>query len=53
MEKLSLLNIKVGDKVSEGDLILILENTSGGVKKRGIQKKKLKKGRKNYKSKSR
>ena len=33
MERLSQLNIKVGDKVSEGDLILILEAESEAMEK--------------------
>ena len=43
--KIKSLKIKVGDKVSEGDLILILENTSqkqDDVKKKPIIEKELK-----------
>ena len=36
--KIKKLKTKVGDKVSEGDLILIIENTSGAKEK--VQKKK-------------
>ena len=42
------INIKVGDKVSEGDLILILENTSK-IKENVKEKPKLKKSLKKSK----